>query len=418
MQVNKAFIFIMSNQFIHKISENIYDLALPLMVLFYTQSPLLMGITYALGFLAEFLVGYFGGAVVDSFDRRKTLKVIAIFQAILMLSIIFLHNLGVLSTVILLIITFCIDLLLALYGIADISVIPEIVDKKDLPKANSYMQISMSIATSIGPSLAGIALTIVGLFNSLWFTFLGFILLICSLSFIRYNNHINSLEKSPKIIFQKSLDGLKYTWSNNLYRTLLKWNIFVNLGLTGSVLMVIYRLKEELFLSMLQIGIVYTLSALGGIVSGLALPIINNKFNSGVTLLMSSILTALSLLGLFLFTNWIIVGVLNAVLMGSVALNSRLMSILYQTEVPIDYLGRVNSATRLISTILAPISVLFAGYLSEKYGATSVFLIGSMIIFFTNIVALKSQLRTADWGRVKENLKDSQENKVVVVERL
>lgn len=403
MQVNKAFIFVVSNQFIHKISENIYDLAIPLIVLFYTQSPVLMGVAYALGFLADFLVGYFGGAVVDSFNRKKTLTIIAISQAILISLIIILHNYDILNTLILLSITFCIDLLLALYGIADISIIPEIVDKQDLSKANSYMQISMSIATSIGPSIAGAALTIIGLINSLWFTFLGFIVLIFSLSLIRYNNQIESLENSPGAIFKKSFEGIKYTWSNNLYRTLLNWNIFINLGLTGSVLMVIYRLKEELFLSSLQIGIVYTLSAIGGIVSGFILPFINRKFPSGLTLITSSTITSLSMFGLFLVENWIVVGILNAFLMGSVALNSRLMSILYQTKVPIDYLGRVNSASRLLSTILAPVSVLFAGYISKIYGANTVFLIGAIILFLTNLIAMNSQLRKENWGEVRND---------------
>ncbi|PEB51262.1 MFS transporter, partial [Bacillus cereus] len=120
---------------------------------------------------------------------------------------------------ILLTITFCIDLLLALYGIADVSIIPEIVDKKDLPKANSYMQMSLSVATSIGPSLAGGLLMVLGLFNSLWITFLGFMLLICSIRLVTYNNQIESIESNPKSIFKKSFEGIKYTWSNRLYRT-------------------------------------------------------------------------------------------------------------------------------------------------------------------------------------------------------
>lgn len=398
MKFNKAFLFVVINQFIYKISENVYDLALPLTILFYTQSPIFMGISYALGFLAEFLVGYFGGAFIDSFNRKKTLTVIAISQAILISAIPILHSTELLSVQLLLLIAFLIDFLLALYGIAEVSIIPEIVNKKDLPKANSYMQMSLSIAVSIGPSLAGLALTVIGLFGSLWITFFGFILLISSLSLIQYRNKIEPIQPNPKVIFKKSFEGLKFTWLNKLYRNILIWNVFINLGLTGSVLMIIFRLQEELSLPPYQIGIVYTLSALGGIFSGWILPVINNKFKSGPTLISSSLITAISLLGLFATTNWILVGILNALLMGSIALNSRLINILYQTDVPINYLGRVISASRLISTILAPISVLVAGYLSEEFGSSTVFLIGSVIIFLTNIFALNSPLRKANWG--------------------
>lgn len=398
MNRNKAFIFVMSNQFIHKITENIYDLALPLVILYYTQSSILMGVCYALGFVAEFLVGYFGGALVDSFNRRKTLIIIAISQAALISLIPILHSLDLLYIPLLLFIAFCVDFLLALYGITDISIIPEIVEKKDLTKANSYMQMSMSVAISIGPSLAGVLLTVIGLFNSLWITFAGFILLIFSLRLISYKNNIVSDAKVTDI-FRKSFEGLKYTWSNQLYRSILIWNLFINLGLTGAVLMIIFRLKEELLLSPFQIGIIYTFSALGGIMAGGMLPQINKKFRSGSTLLCSSMLTGIALLGLFAFSNWIIVGVLNAILMGSVALNSRLIAVLYQSNVPIDYLGRVLSASRLISTILAPASVLAAGFLSDHYGAPTVFLIGSIIIIATNILAVRSPIRYGDWGK-------------------
>lgn len=70
LNMNKAFIVIVINQFIHKISETIYDLALPLIILFYTQSSFMMSLSYALGFVAEFLAGYFGGALVDSFIEK------------------------------------------------------------------------------------------------------------------------------------------------------------------------------------------------------------------------------------------------------------------------------------------------------------------------------------------------------------
>lgn len=409
MHRKKAFTFVLSNQFIHKITENIYDLALPLVVLFYTNSPFLVGLCYALGFLAEFVVGYFGGALVDSFNRRKTLITIAISQAALISMIPILHHFNLLHIPLLLVISFCVDLLISLYGIADRSIIPEIVKREDLPKANSYMQMSMSIATSIGPSLAGIFITVLGLFNSLWITFSGFILLIFSIRLVEYNSKIKSTTNS-KQIFKKSYEGIKYTWSNKLYRSILIWNLFINLGLTGSVLMIIVRLKEELKLASFQIGIIFTLSAVGGIIAGAIIPLIIEKFKSGKILLLSSMITALSLMGLFFFKYWLIIGLLNALLMGSVAFNSRMISILYQTRVPIDYLGRVLSASRLISTILAPVSVLAAGAISKNSDTTIVFFIGSVIILLTNIVAFKSPLRYEHWGIEDSETKEEQPN--------
>lgn len=398
LNMNKAFIVIVINQFIHKISETIYDLALPLIILFYTQSSFMMSLSYALGFVAEFLAGYFGGALVDSFNRKNFLSTIAFLQASFISLIPILHSFDYLSIYVLLAISFLVDLLLSLYGIADISIIPEIVEKKDLTKANSYMQMFMSVATSIGPSLAGLLLAVIGIFNSLWITFLGLLLLIVSLSLVKYKNKIATVDSlEVQSIFRKSYEGLKYTLSNKLYKNILIWNAFINLGLTGSVLLIIYRLKEELQLNSIEIGIIYTLSALGGIISGFILPYFNKKFKSGHILIISSFITSSCLLGLTFIKNWFLVGLIDALLMGSVALNSRLISILYQSKVPNHYLGRVISLSRLISTILAPISVLLAGFLADYYGSTPVFLFGSMIIFITNIIAFNSRIKNSNW---------------------
>lgn len=40
---NRALLFVVSSNFIHKLTENIYDLVLPLLILYFTNSPILMG---------------------------------------------------------------------------------------------------------------------------------------------------------------------------------------------------------------------------------------------------------------------------------------------------------------------------------------------------------------------------------------
>lgn len=399
---NRALLFVVSSNFIHKLTENIYDLVLPLLILYFTNSPILMGVCYALGFLADFLAAYFGGAVIDSYNRKKVLIFISISQAFLISFIPIFHEFQILTAPLVLFIAFFIDLLIAMYGLTDISIIPEIVKKSDLPSANSFSQIALSIATSIGPSIAGLSLTIFGLFNSLWFTFSGFLILIFSLRLINYSDKEITAAATPKKILRKSFEGLKYTLSIKVYKLLTLWNLFINLGLTGAVLMIMFKLKEELHITETQIGFIYTLSAAGGIISGLILPYVHRFFKSAHALFISSFMTALSLLILAHSDHWLTIGILNSILMGSIGLNSRLVSLLFQTHVPADYLGRVFSGSRLISTLLAPLSVLAAGYFSHKLGTLHVFQAGSFIIILTNIVFLFTSLRHEDWRLLKE----------------
>ena len=105
------------------------------------------------------------------------------------------------------------------------------------------------------------------------------LILIFSLRLINYSDKEITAAATPKEILRKSFEGLKYTLSIKVYKLLTLWNLFINLGLTGAVLMIMFKLKEELHITETQIGFIYTLSAAGGIISGLILPYVH-RFSS------------------------------------------------------------------------------------------------------------------------------------------
>ncbi|KZE96107.1 Enterobactin exporter EntS [Geobacillus stearothermophilus] len=395
---NKAFLFITSSHFIHKIAETLYDLAIPLLVLHATGSSLLMGAMYALGFFAEFLVSFFGGAIVDSVNRKKLLMFISTLQALFISILPISASFEFFNIIIIFLVAFVLDICIAIYRIADISIIPQLVEKKHLPEANGIMQMAISTAEAIGPAISGLLISTMGLFNSLWINFATFIMLLTTLSLIRYqktepNNNISS----PKQLWSSSIQGLHYTLRNPLFRLILIWNLFVNFGLSGAVLMILFHLKEIIGLTSSEIGLVMTMSALGGITSGALFSRIQAIFSSGKMLLMSSLTTSLAL---FLFPfqdNWFFSGIMVFILMFSVGLNSRLIHLLFQSSVPANKLGRVISASRLISTLLAPVSVLIAGLIA-KINSDYVFIGGSIIIAISTIIALNTNLKEANWS--------------------
>lgn len=396
---NKSFMFILSSHFIHKMAECLYDLAMPLLVLYVTGSSVLMGAMYALGFVAEFLVGFFGGSIVDAVNRKKLLIIITTMQAIFISILPLSSTLGVLNIILVFLVAFILDFCIALYRIADTSIIPQLVDKEDLPQANGYMQVAISTAEAIGPAISGLLITLIGLFHSLWINFGAFLLLMATLLLIRYQvTEKGSMDMSPKTIWFSSIEGLRYTWKNRLFRSILIWNLFVNFGLSGAVLMILYHLKEVIQINNTEIGFVMTMSALGGIISGIVFPKLQGLFKSGNLLFISSFVTALSLF-IFPYQNyWYLAGFFVSTLMFSVGLNSRLIHMLFQANVPNHMLGRVISASRLISTILAPISVLLAGWISESFQSTYVFIGGAVIIASSTLIALRSELRSANWS--------------------
>jgi MFS family permease len=397
---NKSFLFITSSHFIHKIAETLYDLALPLLVLYVTGSPVLMGIMYALGFFAEFLVGFFGGTIVDSINRKKLLVIISILQATFIMILPLTAYLNIYNIMIIFLVAFILDTCIALYRIADISIIPQIVKREELPQANGLMQSAISVAEAVGPAISGLIILAFGLFGSLWVNVTAFLLLTTTIGLIKYTKTPDSdKDITPKSLWHSSIQGLKYTLKDPLYRTILTWNIFINFGLSGAMLMVLFHLTEVMGLPPNEIGFVMTFSAIGGILSGLLFAYIQKVFKSGKLLLISSFITGVSLILFPLPEMWIGSALILMFVTFTVGINSRLIYLLFQYNVPEDMLGRVLSAARLVSTILAPLSVLLAGIVADV-NSRYVFIGGGLIILVSTVITFTSNLWRANWTNI------------------
>ncbi|SDX41892.1 Transmembrane secretion effector [Marininema mesophilum] len=314
---NRSFVFIGTSQFIHKIGECLYDLLMPLLVLYLTGSPVLMGTMYVVGELAEFIVYMFGGVIVDMYNRKKLLITIAVLQATLIILIPVTERLDFLNISLIFLVSFILDICVCLYGIADVSIIPQIVEKEDLPSANGFMQVALSTGQALGPAISGGIISIFGLFGSVWINSGIFLLLLFTFLFLQSYNKKPKIEKiTPKRILSNSWEGFLFTYRQSFLRKLLIWPI-----------------------------------------------------------------------------------------MFGVVIISRLISLFIQSTTDPELLGRVNGASRLISGVLAPVSVLLAGYISEIKGTTSVFIGSAAVIFLSAILIMFSELRQASWGTISHEKK-------------
>ncbi|KKB34125.1 MFS transporter [Bacillus thermotolerans] len=396
---NKSFLFITSSQFIHKIGECLYDLLMPLLILHITGSPILMGLMYIVGEAAEFLVYLFGGAIVDSINRKKLLIVIAILQATFISLLPIAEGVGQLNIILLFIVAFIIDICVSLYGIADISIIPQIVDKKELPEANGIMQVSLSTAQAIGPAVSGLIIAALGLFTSVWVNTFVFILLLTTFTLIKsYKDDTPDEKITPKLILNNSIEGLKFTLKDKFLALLIFWQAFFIFGIHGSILMLTFHISEYLSLGSQHLGVVMTFGAVGGIIGGFLFPYLHRSVKPGLLLLLSATLVATSFALLALTTHILAIGVVYAFTLLGISMVSRLIALYIQSNTESIYMGRVMAATRLFTSILAPLSIFIASWVSESFGTPALFIASSITILLTVILAFPSRLKKHDWN--------------------
>ena len=188
-------------------------------VLSLTGSAFYLGLTAFLGQLPIILFSLLGGVIADRIDRRKLLlgsQYVQMTTALLLTVLIYLDWIRIWHFLVL---VFVVGTAQAFGGPAYHSLIPTLVNKKDVPNAIALNSIQFNLARVFGPLLAGAALALVGPVFCFALNGLSFLAVIISLSLIRTTFRPQKTDESvlkglkKGLEFVRSREGL---WQLNL----------------------------------------------------------------------------------------------------------------------------------------------------------------------------------------------------------
>ncbi len=153
---NRNFFFLWLGQIISQLGDRLGQMALIAFV--YLKAPgSAFEIAKVLSFtiIPVFLIGPLAGVYVDRWDRRRTMYVCDLLRAVLVLTIpLFLFYTKHMSPIYLIIfVVFCLG---RFFVPAKLSIIPDLVDNKDLLIANSLVNITGMIAAILGFGISGV----------------------------------------------------------------------------------------------------------------------------------------------------------------------------------------------------------------------------------------------------------------------
>jgi MFS family permease len=120
-----------------------------------TNSPLWLGLSGLVQFIPRIVLFIPAGVVADKYDRRK---VAAITQTALLLTALFLALIAythIVTGTMLLVVVFIYGLIYAMQGPSLVSLLPNLVSKKDFPKSTARVSSVQQVAIIVGPAVAG-----------------------------------------------------------------------------------------------------------------------------------------------------------------------------------------------------------------------------------------------------------------------
>jgi MFS family permease len=141
-----------------------------------TPSPLLVALMQTATSLPVFLLGLPAGTFADIFNRRKLLLATESWMLLVALTLGTLTLTGHISAWALLVLTFFMGMGSAFDGPAWQAIVPDLVERKELPSAVSLNAIGFNVARALGPALGGLVVAAAGpatvfLLNAISFVF-------------------------------------------------------------------------------------------------------------------------------------------------------------------------------------------------------------------------------------------------------
>ncbi len=389
---NRDYVILWSGQTISSIGTGVSELAFPLLILTLTHSPAQAGYAAALRTIPYLAFSLLAGALVDRWNRKRTMILCDAIRALVLGSIPLTFAFGILTIWQLYAVTFVEGTFYVFFSLAEAGALPQVVPKAQLPIAAAMNNTVYSVSALLGPSLGGI-LYAAGRTVPFLADAFSYLVSALSLGFIRVRFEE---ERTPvrRSIRREIGEGLRWLWRHPLIR----YMAFLTAGLriSNGVFLIAVVVAQRQGASSTQIGLILGIGGVGATTGSLLSPLVQRRFSFGVAI--SGVCWCDALLFLLLVaartppTLALILFILMLVgpTYDTVQFSYRLALI------PDALQGRVNSVFRMIATTIQPLGLALTGWLLEYAGSTTtIFAIGGWLVLLAVVTTLNGHVRSA-----------------------
>lgn len=386
---NLDYVLLWGGQTISNVGTGVSTIAYPLLVLAVTGSPAQAGFISAARALIYAILVLPAGALVDRWDRKRAMIICDVGRALSLSSIALAAALGHL-TLPLLYVTSVVEVTLGtFFNIAEVSCLPQVVDKEQLPAAMGRVQATDGIATLLGPSLGGVLFAARALLPFLADA-VSYVVSIVSLFFIRTSFQERRSVKARRI-HEEIIEGLRWVWQQPLIRAMAfitGVNVFCGAGYTLIIIIIaqLHHTPDSV------IGLIFGIGGGGGILGSLLVGPVQKRLSFAQIIVGTLWLTAVFWFALVILPGPVLLGLITAALFFIVPFYNTVY-ISYRLALTPDALrGRVNSVARLIAFGFSPLGLALTG-ISLQYAGPKITVLLAVVV--QALLALAAMLNGA-----------------------
>jgi predicted MFS family arabinose efflux permease len=344
----------------------------------------LMGLAEALPLL---LLAPVAGVFVDRWDRGRTMMLVVLVQALLLLPLLLVRGPG--GFWLILVATLSISAASQFFQPAAAAALPAIVGQEALGQANGLFQVSSGVVPIIAPGMAALLYTALGPHKVT--LVIGAIYLLAMPFLARVP--APRPDQSAKIgltFLTEMRAGLAYVRQSRLIRSIMLVVFIALLGVGGLSVLDVVFVTRALHMRTEDVGLLLTASGVGQLCGGLLVTLVSKRLSTvyhrvlGLTILLMGLFTvaysqtpSLQAAAVVLFLSGIIFPFL-------------IVSFITLVQLTTDnaYMGRVMSLVTMCMSVASILSLTAGGALTDLFGVRQVIAGGGAILVAAGVVGL------------------------------
>ncbi|MET0812475.1 MAG: MFS transporter [Microbacterium sp.] len=392
------------------LADGIGRTAVPLIATTLTRDPFAISVIGALAFLPWLVFGIPAGMIVDRFDRRYVMALantirggVALWLALLTVS-------GSLSLWALFVGTLVFGLGETLFDNATNAVIPGVVKREQLDRANGWMQAAqVTIDSFIATPIAGV-LFAVSLALPLWTGAVGYLVpialaLLLPVSAARpLRTPRAAAPEAPDVVAGvipepvatpvapervTASEGIRYLWSNRFLRTMVLFTATVGSALAFSQAATILFFLDTMNVAPVAIGFVTAGIGVGALLGSIVASRLVTRFGRGPVMLVANIIAGVASILVGLAPEIWTAVIAYAIMAFAVSTWNVPWGALRQQIIPPHLFGRVLGITRTLTWGIFPLATLLGGWVAAQTDLRLPFLVGGGVILVAAALAFR-----------------------------
>jgi MFS family permease len=407
---SRNFFFLWLGQIVSQVGDRLGQMALIAFV--YSRAP---GSAYEIAkilsftIIPVFLIGPIAGAYVDRWDRRKTLFVCDFMRAALVLTIpVFLFYSKNLTWIYLII--FVVFSIGRFFVPAKLSIVPELVEQKDLLIANTLVNTTGMIAAVLGFGVSGVIVEWLGArsgfyLDSLSFLVSGALIFLIAKKYSSQRSNVKIDGREIVNVIRKSIlaevkDGIIYFIKNKEIR-FTAWVIFALWAALGSTyVVIIVFVQKTLHSATKDLGLLVMFLGVGLFMGSLVYGRFGQRLSHFKTIFSSLVLSG-AMLVIFAvmvhqYSNFIIAAIFAFLLGIAISPIMIATNTIVHNASSSSMLGKIFSSLEIVMHLGFLIFMFVSSILAEKFSPFIILVIVGSAIMFLGLINLAYQ-RKASW---------------------